>query len=327
MKIVWQDGPGDPGLLYLKDIPSPALRPGHVRVRVRATAINRADLLQRRGLYPPPPGESPVMGLELAGDVIETATDVAGVQIGDRICALVPGGGYSEEAVVPAELAAKLPDPLSYETGAAIPEVFMTAYSNLVWLGQVRAGDRVLIHAGASGVGTAAIQIARELGARVAVTAGSGEKRAACLQLGAEYAIDYKSQPFADAVQEWSEGQGANVIMDFIGAPYFQANLESLATDGKLIVVGTMGGAEVDRVDLRRLLRRRLQVIGTVLRSRPLEQKAALTQELTAFLWPRLLDGRVRVVIDRVFPLAAVADAHRYMEKNLNIGKIVLSIP
>ena len=326
MKAVAIRNPGGPEVLSIVDIAPPAMKPGHLRVQVRAAALNRADLLQRRGLYPPPPGESEILGLEMAGEIIEIAPDVAGFAKGERVCALLPGGGYAQEVVVPAGLATRLPANMSFEEGAAIPEAFLTAYSNLVWLGGMQRGHRVLIHAGASGVGTAAIQLVRELGGRSIVTAGTPEKRAVCLEMGADQALDYKKGPFVNDVLAWSEGAGVQIVLDFVGASYLEQNLQTLAVDGRLVVIGTMGGATADQVDLGLLLRRRLQIIGTALRSRTLDQKVRLTNEFWNFAGTRFADGRLRPVVDRVFPMPDVAEAHRYMESNRNIGKIVMSI-
>ena len=326
MKAVATTNPGGPEVLTIMDIAPPAMKPGHVRVRVRAAGLNRADLLQRRGIYAPPAGESEILGLEIAGEIIESAPDVAGFAAGERVCALLPGGGYAQEAVVPTGLMARLPANLSFEEGAAIPEVFLTAYSNLVWLGGMQTGRRVLIHAGASGVGTAAIQLVRELGGRSIVTAGTPEKRAACLAIGADQALDYKKGSFLNDVLAWSEDAGVDIVLDFVGAPYLEQNLKVLDVDGRLVVIGIMGGAVADQVDLGLLLRRRLQIIGTALRSRTLDQKVRLTNEFWNFAAPRFSDGRLRPVVDRIFTMSDIADAHRYMESNRNIGKIVLRI-
>lgn len=326
MKAVWIDQPGGPESLYITERPSPLLVSGSVRVRVHATAINRADLLQRRGAYPPPQGESDIMGLEMAGVVIEIASNVRDVNVGDRVCALLPGGGYAQEVVVPAGLTAKIPDNMTFEQASAIPEVFLTAYSNLVWLGDMQKGHLVLIHAGASGVGTAAIQLVQALGGSSIVTAGTKEKRDACLNLGVKLAINYKEEPFVNQVMEYTKGQGVNLILDFVGAPYLEQNLKSLAMDGKVIIIGTMGGAKADHVNLGLLLSRRLQIIGTALRNRSLEQKIQLTQEFWAFARPLFERGVLHPLVDQVFSMEEIALAHEYMEDNKNIGKIVVRI-
>jgi tumor protein p53-inducible protein 3 len=332
MKAIWIEHFGDPEVLVLQDVAAPAMKPGCVRIRVHATSVNRADLNQRRGHYPPPAGESEILGLDAAGVVIELAEDLVdrraqdiGLAVGDRVCALLPGGGYAQEVVVPAGLVAKLPDALTFEQGAAIPEAFLTAYSNLVWLGRLEPQQRVLVHAGASGVGTAAIQLARAMGATVAATAGSEQKRALCLALGAQLAIDYRSQPWPQRVREWAP-EGVHVILDFVGAPYLSSNLSCLAMDGKVIIIGTLGGSTAETVDLRLILGRRLQVLGTALRSRPLAQKARMTEEFWSFARPLFESATIAPVIDRILPLHDAAAAHRILEANTNIGKVILRV-
>lgn len=312
--------------LYIGEVED--LRPGadELLVDVKATALNRADLLQKRGLYPPPPGASEIIGLEMAGVVKEVGSNVAGWKPGDRVCALLPGGGYAQQVTIPAGMAIPIPDHFSFEEAAAIPEVFLTAYLNLFFLGKLQQGQTVLIHAGASGVGTAAIQLVREVGATSIVTAGSAEKLDACLTLGANNAINYKEGPFAPAVKELTGGKGVHIILDFIGASYFEQNVKSLAMDGKLIIIGTMGGAKAENVNLGLLLFRRLQVIGTALRSQPVEKKIELTQSFMDFALPRFKDERLVPVIDSIYEWDEVNEAHERMEKNLNTGKIILKV-
>ncbi|HEY8393937.1 MAG TPA: NAD(P)H-quinone oxidoreductase [Thermaerobacter sp.] len=326
MRAVLVRQPGGPEQLYLGEYPTPEPHEGELLVRVRATALNRADILQRRGLYPPPPGASPILGLEMAGVVERTGPGCPGWQPGDRVFALLPGGGYAEYVTVPAGMAMRIPAKLTFEEAAAIPEAFFTAYQTLFWIGRLQAGERVLVHAGASGVGTAAIQLARDAGAEVLVTAGSEAKLEACRSLGASHAFNYKDGPFAPRVLEATGGRGVDLVLDFVGAPYWEQNLECLATDGRLVLIATMGGGVLERCDLRRLLAKRLQVTGTTLRSRSPEYKARLTQEFATRILPRFAEGRLRPIIDRVFPWEQVADAHRYMEANRNIGKIVLRV-
>lgn len=320
------DGFGGPEVLLLGKAPDPVIGENELLVRVRATALNRADLLQRMGGYPAPKGTSDILGLEMAGEVVHAGPGVPGWKRGDRVCALLPGGGYAELAAVPAGMAMRIPDDMTFEQAAAIPEVFLTAYLNLFRLAGLRSGDKVLVHAGASGVGTAAIQLIREAGAVSMVTAGSSEKLNQCIQLGATAGWNYKHGPFASWVHERTDGRGVDIILDFIGAPYFEQNITSLAVDGRLVVIGTMGGAEVSSVNLGELLRRRLQVIGTALRSRSRSYKVQLTQDFADFALPRFADGRLKPVIDSVFDWSDVAEAHAYMASNANIGKIVLRI-
>jgi tumor protein p53-inducible protein 3 len=312
--------------MYIGETEKPTISGDELLIKVKATALNRADLLQKRGNYPPPKGASPVLGLEMSGVVEEVGKNVKGWQKGDRVCALLPGGGYAEYAAIPSEMAIPIPDSLSFEEGAAIPEVFLTAYLNLFQLGECTVGETVLIHAGASGVGTAAIQLVREAGATSFVTAGTQEKREFCLSLGADTAIDYKADPFAPKVKEATNGKGVNLILDFIGAPYWEQNIDSLALDGRLVLIGAMGGAKVKDVNLGKLLFRRLKVIGTALRSRPVADKIGLTKRFSEFALPRFADGRLKPIIDSTWNWKDVNEAHEHMEQNKNTGKIVLRV-
>lgn len=312
--------------LYIGEAEKPVPGPGELLIQVKATALNRADLLQKRGAYPPPAGASAILGLEMSGVVEETGADTEGWSIGDRVFSLLPGGGYAEHAVIPASMAMRIPGSMSFEEAAAIPEVFLTAYLNMFTLGGLKTGETILIHAGASGVGTAAIQLAREAGARPIITAGSEDKRRLCLSLGAELAIDYKDGPFAPKVKEATGGQGVQLIFDFIGAPYWEQNISSLAVDGKLILIGTMGGAAVPNVNLGKILFKRIHIIGTALRSQPPEKKAALTKQFSDFALSRFEDGRLKPIIDSVWDWTEVNEAHARMEQNKNAGKIILRI-
>ena len=325
MRAILVDEPGGPEHLRLGEYPTPEPGPGEIRVRVRATALNRADTLQRRGLYPPPPGASPILGLELAGEVETLGDGVTRWREGDRVFALLSGGGYAENAVLPAGMAMPIPASMTFEQAAAVPEVFLTAFQALHWIAELQAGEHALIHAGASGVGTAAIQLARAAGAHPHVTA-SAPKHDACRALGAETTIDYKTENFAERTLEATDGHGADVILDFIGAPYLASNLEALARDGRMVLLALMGGARVEEVDLRILFRKRGQVTASTLRSRSLDYKLRLTR---AFAEAHLADferGVLRPVIDSVMDWADAADAHRRMEANRNVGKIVLRV-
>ncbi|MFB5193001.1 NAD(P)H-quinone oxidoreductase [Alicyclobacillus fastidiosus] len=326
MKAVLLSDFGGPEVLHIGEVDVPSPGPGEVLVRVRATALNRADLLQRRGLYPAPQGASDILGLEMAGEVEQVGDGVSSVAVGDRVCALLPGGGYAQYVCVPAGMLMKLPSRLTFAQGAAIPEAFLTAYLNVFSLGNLAPGETVLVHAGASGVGTSAIQLIRLAGARSIVTAGSSVKLERCMSLGAEAGWNYHEGSFVPFVEEQTGGDGVNMILDFVGAPYFEANISSLAVDGRLIIIGTMGGAEVQGVNLGTLLARRLQVIGTALRSRSVATKIELTQAFQTFAGNALANGEIAPVIDSVFDWKDVQDAHRYMESNKNIGKIVLNI-
>lgn len=289
-----------------------------MRIDVRATAVNRADLLQRAGRYPPPPGASEILGLECAGVVSEVGPDVRGWSVGDRAMALLAGGGYAEEVVVDAGSAMRVPDALSDEEAAAIPEVFLTAFLNLFLLARLRDGETVLIHGGGSGVGTAATTLAKLAGARVIVTAGSREKCERCLAHGADVAIDYREEDFVE------RARGANVILDHIGARYLPRDLDALATDGRVVIIGSMGGERVAEVDVVKLLGKRAQIIGSTLRSRSVEDKAAIVEAFLARFGADLEAGRIRPVIHTVLPLERADDAHDLMEASEHFGKIVL---
>jgi tumor protein p53-inducible protein 3 len=325
MKAVLIERPGDETAMRIGDAPAPELQPGALRLRVAATAVNRADLLQRQGLYPPPPGASPILGLECAGEVVEVGAGVSGWKPSDRAMALLPGGGYAEEVVVDAGSAMRVPERLSLEEAAAVPEVFLTAFLNLFQLGGLDAGGSALVHGGGSGVGTASIQMIRAAGARSLVTAGSEDKCARCRDLGADVAIDYRKERFAERVREATNGRGVDVVLDSIGAQYFADNLASLAIGGRLVLIGLMGGAKVE-ANLAALLGRRLSVIGSTLRTRSTDEKAAIVAGFERRFGADLAAGRIRPIVDRVLPLEQVADAHRAMKASEHFGKIVLRV-
>ena len=325
MQAVTFASPGGPEVLRITSATDPVPTAEQVLVRVRATALNRADTLQRRGLYPPPPGESEILGLELAGEVERIGSTVTGIASGDRVFGLVGGGSYAEKAVIDARMAMPIPAGWSFTQAAAVPEVFFTAQETIFTLGRLQAGETILIHAGASGVGTAGIQMAREIGARVFVTAGSADKLARCIDLGATAGCNYKTQDFAEWVKDMTKGVGVEVIEDFIGATYWERNLQSLKVGGRLVLVGLMGGIKAE-ANLQLIMGKRLQIFGSVLRSRPLNEKIDITQRFQQQWLPLLANGRIAPVIDRVFPIAEVAAAHRYMEENQNFGKIILAV-
>lgn len=325
MKAMMLTHPGGPEVLQLTEVLDPTPGPEELLVRVRASALNRADTLQRRGLYPPPPGESDILGLELAGEVEAVGSAVSGFAPGERVFGLVGGGGYAEKALIHYRMAMPIPTGWSFVQAAAVPEVFFTANETLFNLGKLAHGETVLIHAGASGVGTAGIQMARYAGARVLITAGSAEKIARTIELGAEAGINYKEEDFAARVQSLTDKAGVDVVQDFIGAAYWQRNLQCLKVGGRLVLVGLMGGAKVE-ADLNTLLRKRLHIIGSVMRSQSLADKIAITQRFRDRWLPLLQSGAIRPVIDTSFPLAEAAAAHRYMEENRNIGKIMLTM-
>jgi tumor protein p53-inducible protein 3 len=325
MKAIVFDMPGAEDVLKVADVPSPPLGPDDLRIRVRATAVNRADLLQRQGLYPPPPGASPILGLECAGDVVEVGANVLSWQVGDRAMALLAGGGYAEEAVVHHGSAMHVPAGMSWQEAGALPEVFLTAFLNLFMLGEVTTGDAALVHGGGSGVGTASMQLLREAGVRCLVTAGSEEKCQRCRDLGADVAINYRAGDFAAPVRDATGGRGVQVILDAIGARYLAANLSCLAAGGRLVIIGLTGGAQAD-INLAAVLMRRLHVIGSTLRARPVVEKAEIVSRFVERFGTALATGRVRPVIDRVLPLEEAGEAHRTVQASRHFGKVVLQV-
>ncbi|HBZ69810.1 MAG TPA: NADPH:quinone oxidoreductase [Deltaproteobacteria bacterium] len=325
MKAIVVDAPGDERVLRLGELPSPRAGPEDLRLRVVATGVNRADLLQRQGLYPPPPGASAILGLECAGEVVEIGSEVVGWRKGERAMALLAGGGYAEEVVVPAVCAMPVPDAFSWDEAAATPEVFLTVFLNVFELGALSPGGSVLVHGGGSGIGTAAIALVREAGGRVLVTAGSDAKCERCRQLGASLAVNYKTQNFAAEVRKATGGRGVEVVLDSIGAPYLADNLASLAVGGRLVLIGLMGGAKAE-IALGELLLRRLQVIGSTLRARPAHEKGLIIEHFLERFGEALRAGRLRPLVDRVLPLAEAAEAHRAMKASEHFGKIVLRV-
>ncbi len=309
----------------LGEYETPQPQPDELLVKVHATALNRADTLQRQGKYPPPAGASPLLGLEVAGEVVEAGSNCTKYKTGDKVFGLLPGGGYAEYAVIQEAMAMRVPANLSMEEAAAIPEVFLTAFQALIWLGKLQEGERVLLHAGASGVGTAAIQLARATKAEVIVTA-SKQKLQACLDLGTHKAIDYKASNFEEEVLAHTNGEGVDVIIDFIAGPYFKQNINCLRLDGRMVLLASLGGGKVEEFDLRKILAKRLQIMGSTLRSRSPEYQVQLTQEVAQFAMPHFERGEIKPVVDSVYDWQDVAEAHRYMEENRNIGKIVLRV-
>jgi putative PIG3 family NAD(P)H quinone oxidoreductase len=311
--------------LAWQEVPAPAYSADEVLVDIYATALNRADLAQRAGHYPPPPGASPILGLEMAGQITAVGTNIIGWKVGDRVCALLPGGGYAEQASVPASMLMPIPDNWSYEQAAAIPEVFFTAYVNLYMEANLQPGETVLIHGGASGVGTAAIQLLRETGNPVFVTVGTAEKAARCRELGAELAVNYKNEDFGEAVLTHTNGQGVDMILDNIGADYFERNLKLLKLHGRLVFIATMSGSQTG-LNIGALMGRRLRLIGSVLRPRSLAEKVEIKERFMAKFWPQLLHGAIQPVIDSTYPIEQANEAHQRMAQNKNIGKIMLRV-
>ncbi len=315
-----------PGKLELREVPTPEPAPGQARVRVRATAVNRADLLQVMGAYPAPPDAPPdIPGLEIAGEVDAVGAGVRDVKEGDRVYGLVGGGAYAEHVVVHARTLAKIPGALPWEDAAAIPEAFVTAYDAMVLQAGLAAGESVLVHAAGSGVGTAAAQIARAIGARAIGTARSEDKITRAKALGLAAGVVAKDARFADAVRAANDGRGVDVVLELVGGAYVPESLASLADRGRLVLVGLTGGTHAE-IDLGVVLRRRLRVFGTVLRARPLEEKIAAGQTLARHISPLVASGALRAVVDRIFPLENAAEAHAYVASNASFGKVVLSV-
>jgi putative PIG3 family NAD(P)H quinone oxidoreductase len=326
MKAIVVDSPGAESSMRLGDASEPPLRAGCIRIRVAATAVNRADLLQRQGLYPAPPGESAILGLECAGEVAEVASDVDQWRVGDFVMALLGGGGYAQEVVVDAGSVMPVPANLSLEQAAAIPEVFLTVFLNVFQLAALPEGGSALIHGGGSGIGTAAIQLVKAVGGTAIVTAGSDEKCARCAELGADVAINYATGDFAKSIADHTQRRGVDVILDSIGGPYLEPNLASLAIGGRLVLIGLMGGARSE-INLGQLLTRRLAIIGSTLRARPLEEKARLAAAFADRFGTALDDGTIFPVIDRVLDLADAREAHRVLKASEHFGKVVLRVP
>ncbi len=324
MKAIGVHGDRESPILVWEDTPDVEHGPDEVLVEVRATAVNRADLSQARGHYPSPPGASEILGLEMAGVIREVGANVTGWRPSDRVMALLPGGGYAERAAVPAGMLLRLPDKWSFAQGAAVPEVWYTAYLNLFDEGQLRPGETALIHAGASGVGTAAIQLVVDAGARAIATAGSDDKVAFCRKLGAE-AINYKSQDFLAEVLALTDGQGVDVILDPVGGDYLARNVSALRCFGRLVNIGLLSGTKGE-LDMGQLLGKRLRLIGSTLRARPVSEKIALTRRFAAEILPKLADGRLRPIIDTTFPISETQAAHAYVAANRNIGKVILEV-
>ncbi|KAL9969760.1 hypothetical protein ACROYT_G022016 [Oculina patagonica] len=319
--------PGGVENLSIGTVPRPTAEKTRLLIRAEYTALNRADTLQRRGLYPPPAGESDILGLEVSGVIEEVGEECIGKwKKGDKVMALLGGGGYAEYVAVEEALVMPVPDSYKLSDAAAIPEVWLTAYQLLHFLGKVKSGEVVLIHAGGSGVGTALVQLSRLAGARPFVTAGSEEKIKMAVSLGAEGGFNYKTGKFDSWIGSVTDGKGANVILDCIGSSFWEQNVKSLAVDGRWVLYGLLGGGDVTGSILRDLLRKRASLIATTLRSRPLDYKAELVQEFTERIVPQFANGKLRTIVDSVFPLDQIQLAHKKMESNENIGKIVIQI-
>ncbi|XP_017436394.1 uncharacterized protein LOC108342958 [Vigna angularis] len=323
MKAIVITSPGGPEVLQLQEVEDPQLQEDEVLIGVHATALNRADTLQRKGFHPPPKGASPYLGLECSGTVLSIGKNVSKWKIGDQVCALLGGGGYAEKVAVPAGQVLPIPPGVSLTDAASFPEVACTVWSTIFMTSRLSQGETLLVHGGSSGIGTFAIQIAKYRGARVFVTAGSEEKLAFCKSIGADVAINYKTEDFVERVKEETGGQGVDVILDCMGASYYQRNLDSLNLDGRLFIIGLQGGVTTE-ANLRPLLAKRLTVQAAGLRNRSLENKAAIISEVEKNVWPAIAEGKVKPVVYKSFPLAEAVDAHRLMESSKHIGKILL---
>ena len=321
MRAVIVTEPGGPEALTVVDLPDPEPGPGEVLVKVAATAVNRADTMQRQGFYPPPPGASDVLGLECSGTVAALGEGVTGWAVGDEVCALLTGGGYAELVAVPAGQLMPVPDGIDLVSAGSIPEVACTVWSNVFLIAGLQPGERLLVHGGSGGIGTFAIQLASAMSATVFATAGTAEKLAACADLGADVTINYREEDFVEVLRQ---AGGADVILDNMGAKYLGRNVEALATEGRLVVIGMQGGTKGE-LDLGLLMRKRGAVIATTLRSRPAEEKAVIAASVVEHVWPLVADGQVRPIVHTTMPLDRVADAHRLMEESSHIGKIVLT--
>ncbi|WP_284983653.1 NAD(P)H-quinone oxidoreductase [Arthrobacter sp. efr-133-TYG-118] len=325
MKAVYISEPGGPEVLEIRDVPAPVPGPGEVLIDVVAAGLNRADVQQRRGFYPPPPGASEIPGLEVSGRIAAFGPEVSKpFSLGDKVVALLSGGGYAQQVAVPAEQVLRLPDGVDLVTAASLPEVAATVYSNLIMTAQLQAGETVLIHGATGGIGTMAIQLAKAYGATVAATAGTAEKvGTAKAFLGADIAINYAEEDFAESLKAQNGGKGADVILDVVGAKYLQQNVEALADYGRLVVIGLQGGAKGE-LNLGQLLSKRAAIIGTALRPRPVAEKGVIMNAVRESVWPMLADGRIKPFVARSFPLEQVREAHEYFDSGEHMGKVLL---
>jgi NADPH:quinone reductase len=317
--------PGDPDVLVPVERPRPSPDAGEVLIKVAAAGVNRPDVFQRRGRYPPPPGASDIPGLEISGVIEAVASGVDAFHVGDAVCALVAGGGYAEYCVAPAPQCLPVPRGLDLVAAAGIPETFFTVWTNVFDRGRLRASESVLVHGGSSGIGTTAIQLARVRGARVFATAGSADKCAACERLGAERAIDYRNEDFVAIARELTGGRGVDVVLDMVGADYFARNIDALAVDGRLVEIATLHGVKAE-LNIQTIMQRRLTITGSTLRARPVAEKGAIARAVHEHVWPLIESGAVKPIIHATFPLRAAADAHRMMESSAHIGKLLLTI-
>jgi putative PIG3 family NAD(P)H quinone oxidoreductase len=316
---------GTPSVLQWSEVPDPQLADGEVLIRVTASAVNRADLLQRQGFYPPPPGASEYPGLECSGVIEQVGSGVSGWTIGDECCALLAGGGYAELVAVPAGPVMPLPDGIDLLTASALPEVACTVWSNLMDTARLKPGETVLLHGGGSGIGTFAIQFGHAIGAHVAVTAGSTAKLERCAELGADILINYREQDFVEQIKAATDGRGADVILDNMGAEYLSRNISALASNGRIAVIGMQGGVKAE-LDLGKLMATRGSVAATSLRARPTQDKARICTAVVEQVWPLVADGRIKPIIDRILPMSDAAEAHQIVTDSDHVGKVLLRV-
>ena len=325
MKAITLPQPGGPEALVLDDVPDPMPRPGEVVVEVVAAGVNRADVMQRQGHYDPPPGSSAYPGLEVSGRIAQLGDGVDGWSVGDEVCALLTGGGYAEKVTVPVGQLLPVPAGVSLEDAAALPEVACTVWSNIFMTANIQPGEVLLVHGGGSGIGTMAVQLGREVGARVAVTAGFPEKLEVCRELGASILVNYRTEDFEAVVREATDGHGADVILDTIGAKYLARNVGLLAVNGRLVVIGLQGGRTAE-IDLGAMLAKRCALVATTLRARPAAEKAVIVASVREHVWPLIESGRVRPIVHAAYPLGDAAGAHREMEASTHVGKLLLRV-
>lgn len=324
MRVIEITKPGGPEVLEIREVPDPKAGEGEVVIKTAATALNRADIMQRQGNYPPPPGASLYPGLEVSGTIESVGPGVSKWKVGDQVCALLGGGGYAEKVNVPEGQVFPIPKGVSLRDAAAIPEVASTVWSTVFMTVHLQPGESLLIHGGGSGIGSFAIQLAKAKGAKVFVTAGSDEKLKKCLELGADVAINYKTEDFVARVKEETGGKGVDVILDVVGAPYLNSNLEALALDGRIFIIGLQGGAKGE-INLGLLMAKRATIAAAGLRSRPTKDKAAIVQEVVKNVWPEIEAGKVKVIVEDVLPLERADDAHRVLEHGTHFGKVILT--
>ncbi|MFF3214757.1 NAD(P)H-quinone oxidoreductase [Streptomyces sp. NPDC002886] len=324
MHAITIEQPGGPESLVWAEAPDPVAGDGEVIVEVAASAVNRADVLQRQGFYNPPPGASPHPGLECSGRISAIGAGVSGWSVGDEVCALLSGGGYAQRVAVPAGQLLPVPAGVDLVTAAALPEVVSTVWSNVFMVAGLRPGETLLVHGGSSGIGTMAIQLAKAVGARVAVTAGGKEKLARCAELGADILIDYREQDFVEEVRAATDGAGADVILDIMGAKYLSRNVDALAVNGRLAIIGLQGGVKAE-LNLAALLAKRAAITATTLRARPLEEKAAIVAAVREHVWPLVASGRIHPVVHATYPMSEAPEAHRVLEASTHVGKLLLT--